>query len=91
MADTLNAPHVDIFSVWCHDFLVLCDIVNEHCGVQKSHDTIQEKCLHMVHFNVPRDWFETNLWHPKRYSEKLWVSRSTGKSNIYHFISNNDK
>jgi len=35
-------------------------------------------------FNVPRDWFETNSWHQKRYFEggekKSWVSRSTGKS-----------
>ena len=23
----------------------------------------------MVHFNVPRDWFEINLRHEKRYSE----------------------
>ena len=23
----------------------------------------------MVHFKVPRDWFETNSWHQKRYSE----------------------
>ena len=29
----------------------------------------QEKCLHVVHFNVPRDWFETSLHHQKRYSE----------------------
>ena len=24
---------------------------------------------HVMHFNVPRDWFETNLRHQKRYSE----------------------
>ena len=28
-----------------------------------------EKCPHMVHFNVRRDCFETNLRHHKRYSE----------------------
>ena len=37
-------------------------------------------------FNVPRDWFETNSQHQKRYSEggkkNSWVSQSTGKSNI---------
>ena len=26
--------------------------------MQKNYDTAQEKCPHMVHFNVPRDWFE---------------------------------
>ena len=39
---------------------------------------------HVVYFNVPRDWFETSSRHQKRYSEggkKMWVSRSTGKSN----------
>ena len=29
----------------------------------------RKKCPHVVHFNVPRDWFETNLPHQKRYSE----------------------
>ena len=28
-----------------------------------------EKVHHVVHSNVPRDWFETNSRHPKRYSE----------------------
>ena len=27
------------------------------------------KYLHMVHFNVPHDWSETNSLHQKRYSE----------------------
>ena len=27
------------------------------------------KCPQVVHFSVPRDWFETNLRHQKRYSE----------------------
>ena len=46
----------------------------------------QKKCPHVVHFNVPRDRFETNSRHQKRYSEggkKTRVSRSTGKSNIW--------
>ena len=29
----------------------------------------RKKCPHVVHFNVPRDWFETNSRHQKRYSE----------------------
>ena len=43
----------------------------------------------MVHFNVTRNWFETNLWHQTVYSEggkkSLWVSQCTGKKN---YISN---
>ena len=34
-----------------------------------EHDATQEKCPHVVHFNVPRGWFETNSRHQKRYSE----------------------
>ena len=44
-------------------------VVNEHHVVRKSHDATQKKCRHVMHFNVPRDWFETNLRHQKRYSE----------------------
>ena len=44
-------------------------VVNEHNVVRKSHDVAQKKCPHVVHFNVPRDWFETNSRHQKRYSE----------------------
>ena len=29
----------------------------------------RKKCPHVVHFDVPRDWFETNSRHQKRYSE----------------------
>ena len=29
----------------------------------------RKKCPHVVHFNVKRDWFETNSRHQKRYSE----------------------
>ena len=32
-------------------------VVNEH-HVLKSRDAKQEKCPHVVHFNVPRSWFE---------------------------------
>ena len=39
--------------------------VNEHCVIQKSHDATQVKCPHVVHFNVPHDWFETNSQHQK--------------------------
>ena len=28
-----------------------------------------KECPHVVHFNVPRDWFEINSRHQKRYSE----------------------
>ena len=31
-------------------------------------NTLRHQCPHMVHFNVPRDWFETN-WRHQRYSE----------------------
>ena len=37
------------------------DIVNEHHIIRKSHDATHEKCPRMVHFNVPRDWFEKKL------------------------------
>ena len=40
---------------------------------------------HVVHFNVPRDWFELNSRHQKRYSEggkKIrWVLSSPEKNN----------
>ena len=42
--------------------------VNEHRVAQKSHDATQKKC-HVAHFKVPRDWFETNSRHQKRYSK----------------------
>ena len=29
----------------------------------------RKKCPHVVHFNVPHDWFQTNLQHQKHYSE----------------------
>ena len=29
----------------------------------------RKKCPHVVRFNVPRDWFETNSRYQKRYSE----------------------
>ena len=43
--------------------------MNEHHVIRKSHDATQKKSPHVVHFNVPRDWFEINLRHQKRYSE----------------------
>ena len=43
--------------------------MNEHRVIQKRHDDTQEKCPHLGHFNVPRDWFKTNSRHQKRYSE----------------------
>ena len=44
-------------------------VVNEYHVMRKSHDVTQKKCPHVVHLNVPRDWFETNSRHQKRYSE----------------------
>ena len=29
----------------------------------------RKTCPHVVHFNVPRDWFELNSRHQKHYSE----------------------
>ena len=29
----------------------------------------RKKCPHVVHFNEPCDWFESNSRHQKRYSE----------------------
>ena len=30
---------------------------------------VQEKCPRVAHFNVTREWFETNSRHQQRYSE----------------------
>ena len=61
-------------------------VMNEHHVVWKKVTTShRKKCPHVVHFSVPRDWFETNSLHRKGYSEggkKSYVSRFTGKSNI---------
>ena len=45
------------------------NVVNEGHVMRKSHDATQKKCPHVVHFNVPRDWFEINSRHQNRYSE----------------------
>ena len=45
------------------------NVVNEYHVVWESHDSTQKKFLHVVHLNVPCDWFELNLWHQKHYSE----------------------
>ena len=45
------------------------NVVNEHHIIRKSHDTTHKKCLHVVHFNVPHNWFETTLLHQKCYYE----------------------
>ena len=44
-------------------------VENEHHVILKSHDATEKKCPHVVHFIVPRDWFEINSRHQKRYSE----------------------
>ena len=38
-------------------------VVNDHHVIRKSHDATEEKCLHVMHFNGPRDWFERNSQH----------------------------
>ena len=43
--------------------------MNGYQVTRKSHGATQEKCPHVVHFNVPRNRFETNSQHQKRYSE----------------------
>ena len=45
-------------------------VVNKHHIIRKSHDPTQKKCLNVMHFNVPRDWFEANSQHQKRCSER---------------------
>ena len=44
-------------------------VVKEHHVIRKSHDATQKKYPYLVHFNVSREWFETNSRHQKRYSE----------------------
>ena len=43
--------------------------MNEHHVTRKSYDATKKKCPHVVHFNIPCDWFETNSRRQKRYSE----------------------
>ena len=43
-------------------------VVNENHVIRKSHDATQKMPSRGVHFNVPRDWFETNSRHQKRFS-----------------------
>ena len=42
-------------------------VVRKEHVIRKSET--QEKFPHVVHFNVPRDWFETSSWYQKRCSE----------------------
>ena len=44
-------------------------VMNAHHVERKCYDATQKKFPHVVHFNVPRDWFELNSRHQKRYSE----------------------
>ena len=44
----------------CLQFYEFCEWTSRN---KKSHNTTQEKCPHMMYFNVPRDWFETNSQH----------------------------
>ena len=43
--------------------------MNEFHVIRKSHDATQKNMSSRGAFNVPRDWFETNSRHQKRYSE----------------------
>ena len=56
------------------------NVTNEYHAVRKSHDATQKKCPHVVHFNLPRDWFEANTLLRRRQKNSR-VSPSTGKSN----------
>ena len=38
--------------------------------VVNEHDGTQVKCRHVLHFNVTRDWFETNYWQQKNVTPK---------------------
>ena len=42
--------------------------VNEHHVARKSHDRRHTE-KNVLTCDAPRDWFETNSWHQKRYSE----------------------
>ena len=44
-------------------------VVNEHDVIRKAMTPHRTKCPQVVHFSVPRDWFEINLRHQKRYPE----------------------
>ena len=37
--------------------------------LQEAMTPHRKKCSHVVHLNVPRNWFETNSRHQKCYSE----------------------
>ena len=43
--------------------------MNEHHIERKSDDATHKRCPRVVHFNVPRDWFETSSQHQESYSE----------------------
>ena len=53
--------------LWQTKTMVSFPLEDKH--VVNEHDATQEKCPHVVHFNVMRDLFETNSWHQTRYSE----------------------
>ena len=46
-------------------------VVNELHVVRKSHDATRKSCLHVIHFNVPRDWFERNSQHSLKAAKKI--------------------
>ena len=47
--------------LWQTKTMVSFPLQDKH--VVNEHDATQEKCPHVVHFNVMRDLFETNSWH----------------------------
>ena len=53
--------------------------------------TPQEKCPHMVHFNVPHHMIGLKQTRSiknitLKVAKKNWVSWSTGKSNVYYMV-----
>ena len=44
-------------------------VVNKNRVIRKSHDDKQNKCPHVVQFNLPRHWFEKSSRYKSRYFE----------------------
>ena len=68
MAVTLPKDFLFVLNKGVYSTLEDKHFVNEYPIIQKNHDDT-EKCPHVVHLNVPRDWFEINSQHQKCYSK----------------------
>ena len=61
--------------MWSHDFFVLHDVHSQcvYCQEESLPGFLSAIELsawpHVVHFNLPHDWFETNLWRQKDYAK----------------------